>query len=695
MFNNSSPYAHFQDLQSFPLRYILGSHKFKHQEGWVSGFTWHPNSLSFFTTHDRTRILQTSIQTGEAIDDIVEISWWIEHLSISPTGEYWFLVGMMGEAALYHQPSRKLTLIRGRAKGSSHQHQYCAFSPDGSYVVAISSEGPAFLFDVSKMTAQNLPAEMSAPFTFSSKEPLFACVCNPPSGIKIFSTKTWQCIGEAKVIADRNSVLCFSPDGEQLFAANKESLFFFDKLGGAATRMISGAPKKGSVFKKNLLPLGDPGCIGFSLDERWLYFASRYGALIAVSLKDNVCERLGGVWLDSQATSVNIISPDGKWALGRRGQAFHLFDLEAKKLAELHEGHADQIRAVAASPDGERAALADNDGLIRIWNTSTGECDWILEQALTENQSREPLLDLDYHPGGHEIYSITNWNVIKRWELSSGLENALNPSYYEVITPNKSYPTTFALQSFTLGPDGDKALISGPASSADYSSENATYRVLLYSLSESKVLWVHTDNISRFSEYSFSPDGKFVLQVIVAKEVRRGAINLLEKSTSQDYAGQGRIFSVEDGKIVNTFRGPRSQPLRSARMLSRGRIIAALNDSRITGFIPGGPPKSPSSGLALWGLSAPEDAFISYFNAPHGASRPLTISQDETLLAATDEKGGVGIWDITTGKLLERIALETTKDSATCMAFCPKNHRLIVGTARGVGLIFSRPPGDK
>ena len=247
---------------------------------------------------------------------------------------------------------------------------------------------------------------------------------------------------------------------------------------------------------------------------------------------------------------------------------------------------------------------------------------------------------------------------------------------------------TFALASFVLGPDGDKALLAGPAYSSDYSSETATFRVLLYSLSEAKILWFHTDDISRFSQYRFSPDGNFLLQVITSREIHTavGRVNLRAVST-QAHAGQGRVFSVKDGKLLHTFRGPKGEALHAAQLLTEGRVVAAMK-----------------GGIALWRLFIPSEATPDreilwnpsftgmvpyYINTPNGATRPFDVSQDETLLAASDGKGGIGIWELLTGKRIERIALEKTGDSATCLTFCRGGHRLVVGTVKGVGLIFA------
>jgi WD40 repeat protein len=658
----SNPYTFLQDLDKFPLRHTLGSHRFKHQEGWVSGVTWHPDGKSFFTIHDRTRILQTSVETGEPVGEVVVVSWWVDHLAVSPDGETWLLTGMMGEVARYECKIKRLTLLRQKpsAYTSSSQRGGSAFSPSGSVGITIGRHGGAIVgFLREKQLKPNLPDDLRAPFIFSSDGLWFAsCASN---FLRVYSVETRQLVKEFALPKGEIVTLRFSPDGKRLIAANREQQIFLCDVEDGSLK---------SYEKRDIDIYAKPGCVMIQ-DEQRAYVASAYGVLFSLDLQGGAHRKLTQVWLDSQASSTEAFSPDGKWMLGMRGRAFYLFDLTKESFVDLHDGHSDQINGVSSSPDGKRAALADNDGLLRIWSTETGEREWMLEQIVAENQRRESLLDVAYHPAGHEIYAIQYWNKIRRWELSSGLESPLSPSYHASITPNDQYPTTFALSTFTLGPDGDLALISGPESSSDYSSENASYRVLLYSLSQMKVLWVHTDKLSRFSTYTFSPDGSLVLQVISSKEARSavGGIDFLARETPQDHAGQGRIFSVKDGSIIRSFRGPRGEPLRVGRLLTQDRVIAAMR-----------------GGLAIWPLSKPAEA--RYFDAPDGATKPLALSDDEALLAAADEKGGVGLWEIKTGALVERIPLERTHDRATCMTFCRGTHRLVIGTAKGVGLIF-------
>jgi WD40 repeat protein len=658
-----TPYTFLQDLAHFPLRHTLGSHRFKHQEGWVNGIVWHSDSQSFFTIHNRGRILQTSIKTGEPIGEVVEFDWWVSHLAVSPNGEKWLLTGMMGEIALYETKSKKLRFLRERPRDYVSAAQNCqsAFAPNGEYAVTIGRTAPAFFALYYRSPGVAIPDYISPPFLFSPNKLLFASCYN--EGLRVYSADTWQMLKQIKLPDPKVVALSFSSDNTQLVASTRDQQTFICDI---ATKSVVK-----TITKKELDLYSHAGCILFNSARRKLYIASQYGLLFSYSLEDGSSKKLEHLGFDSQATCTEAFSPDGRWLLGVKGRAFYLYDIENETLLDLHDGHSDQINSVSSAPNGKSVALADNDGILRIWSAVNGEREWILEQSLRENQRRESLLSVAYHPAGHEIYAIQYWNQIRRWELSSGLESPLEPSYYKSITPNDQYPTTFALSTFTLGPDGDLALLSGPQSSSDYSSENASYRVILYSLSQMKILWVESDKISRFSTYTFSPSGDLVLQVISTKEARSalGGIDMLAKETPQDHAGQGRIFSVKDGSILRTFRGPKGEGLRVGKMLSGDRVIAAMR-----------------GGLALWALDKPKEAL--YLRAPDSATKPLVVSDDESLCAAASEKGDVFVWYMKTGAIKEHIPLSRTHDRATCMTFCHQTNQLLIGTAKGVGLLF-------
>lgn len=76
---------------------------------------------------------------------------------------------------------------------------------------------------------------------------------------------------------------------------------------------------------------------------------------------------LARIELTPQTLAV-AFTPD--WAIAVSGEssgAVHVWNVAADKLITTLEGHTDQVRAVAISPCGTRAASVSLDGTVRLW----------------------------------------------------------------------------------------------------------------------------------------------------------------------------------------------------------------------------------------------------------------------------------------------------------------------------------------
>ncbi len=62
------------------------------------------------------------------------------------------------------------------------------------------------------------------------------------------------------------------------------------------------------------------------------------------------------------------------WSTGSEDKLVKLWDVETEKCLKTIDGHTEQVRSVAFSPDGKILASGSNDKMVKLWDVDTGKC---------------------------------------------------------------------------------------------------------------------------------------------------------------------------------------------------------------------------------------------------------------------------------------------------------------------------------
>ncbi len=108
-------------------------------------------------------------------------------------------------------------------------------------------------------------------------------------------------------------------------------------------------------------------------------------------------------------------SPDGtRLAIADNEGIIYVWQVANSELELTLEGHTDWIWSIAWSPDGSTIASGGGDKNVQIWDVSTGKC----LQVLQGHSNR--ISSLAWSPRGNIIASGSSDRTIKLWDVKTG-----------------------------------------------------------------------------------------------------------------------------------------------------------------------------------------------------------------------------------------------------------------------------------
>lgn len=220
--------------------------------------------------------------------------------------------------------------------------------------------------------------------------------------------------------------------------------------------------------------------------------------------------------LPGEAEDVRAVafSPDGKLlaaagGLPARSGEVKIWDVEKRAPLRTIAGHADCIYAAEFAPDGKRIATAGYDKLIKLWDVESGK------EVRTLKDHIDAVYALAFTPDGGRLVSASADRGVKVWDVASG------ERLYTLSEP------TDGLNALALDPAGKRVAAAGLDRTIRVWSLGEKGGTLLNSLI------AHEDAILQLA---WSPDGKYLVSSAADKEVK--------------------VFKVDDLSVVKTWPQP-------------------------------------------------------------------------------------------------------------------------------------------
>jgi WD40 repeat protein len=296
------------------------------------------------------------------------------------------------------------------------------------------------------------------------------------------------------------------------------------------------------------------------------------------------------------------------------------------KLRATFEGHTDDVRCVAISPDGKTLASGGIDNTIRFWDVASGK-----EQATLKNAAEYGVESVAFSPDGKTLASGIGGSGVKLWDIGTRKDTILRDKVSEYASP---------LVAFS--PDG-KTLASGG---------RCIREIRLWDVTTGK----QTATLKGHDEYgvgvlAFTPDGKTLASV----GGHDGALKLWDVATGENTATRKLADSTPAAAV-----SPDGKKVATAICI----VESIKGENVIT-----------DNSVKLWDAAAGKQQAT--LKAADVSS--MVFSPDGKTLVTGSEKGNIHLWDVATGK--ELATLKGHTDKVLSLAYSADGKVLASGSA--------------
>lgn len=408
-----------------------------------------------------------------------------------------------------------------------------------------------------------------------------------------------------------------------------------------------------------------------------------------------------------------------------RGFEWYLLSRLINGNARTLRGPADQVSAVAFSPDGRELAAGSWDGVVRIWNRTTGEL-----RASFAGQAGDPIRDVSFSSDGKylavalvqkqmgqiqaEVKAVTTNSCAQIWDAQTGrvvrtfplnrstlqhvllrfspdgtklaaASNQLDCVVFNVTTGEKLATLSAAglTESIAFSPDGSLLVTGGHDGIARFWDTRT---------------WQETGavqgNTHRMYAADFSPDGK-----LLATSGGDGDVKLWEVASRREIAtipGQGvEVYGIafsQDGKTLAVGAYDNSVRIYDVATQRRLRWLRGHTDYiSSVAFSPDG--KTLASGSAdrtvkLWDLAEASSEIALEGHKDWAWS--VAFSPDSRMLASASKDATAKMWNIATGQETGTLKHENWVNA---VVFSPDGSKLATGGDDGKVRLWDRATG--
>lgn len=396
-----------------------------------------------------------------------------------------YSAGGQGDGWLYVWDTAKKHLLNKLPLSSKKDLRAIAVHPDGNKLLVVTSHDEASLWDLKaerKQVDYEGAANASAIAFLRDGETVLSSQDNDLMVWKRDGKRVRKLVGHDGFI----NHIAVSPDGKRVATTGGSRLILWEtsrllqeQPGGSVTdsKTAAGEPlrfdaKDGEVYAveispndrllavasstspskiliwdlKTLEPFAEIDAgpdplldVAFTSDSRYLIFQDRQSRFVIWEVRRK--RELRRVMPEYAGRGKFEVSANGRFLLVSNYDGAFIVDLQNGKTVTRVDGHARPVRGIAFSPDEKTFATAGDDGMLMIWDSSTGR------KLVEFPQANDILTSVAFSPDGTRL-AVGGYNLVTIYNLKTK---------EPVILP---HPLEF-VREITISPDGQELAAAG------------------------------------------------------------------------------------------------------------------------------------------------------------------------------------------------------------------------------------------
>ena len=471
-----------------------------------------------------------------------------------------------------------------------------AFSPDGKILATSDVRGWIYLWRVAD-GSQLLKTPAHSEFIFSlafSKDGQMLASGGLDRMVKLWNVNTGACLLEIEAHALGVASIAFSPD-DLLIASG----------GGDRTVKLTEV-KTGQCLMTLEGHEQIVRSVAFSPDGKIMASCSLDHTIKLWSVQTGEClhtmVEVNAVYSLAFAPQIDVNSSDGQLASAGEDGLIKIWDTNTGQIISAIAGHQKQIWSIAFSADGQMLASAGDDETVKLWSVSTGE----LIRTLYGHKNR--IWSVAFSPDAKTLVSGSDDRIVKLWDVDTGQCIRTIQGYHKATKP------------VAFSPDGNLLF--------SFSYEEQSVRV--WDVQNAKCLRNFDLGTSGVMQVAFSPDQ--------------------QTFACGNYDHTIKLFNVKNGTCSQILQG-HSAWVRFVAFTADGEILASGSGDQT---------------IKLWHLQTSQ--CLNTLCGHHSPVQTLAIHPNGEILASGSWDGMIKIWDLRSHKCL--ITLAEHSDRIESLAFC-------------------------